>query len=172
MGNFTDKDKGWNKLVSAFKVNAGETAGFVGWLRSSGEYKNKEDREKEAHTAGGVAKPPSPITIAQIAATHEFGSADGRIPERAPIRTTLAKHSKDIKRLIKKVSGSVLDGKMNKKKAIGVVCQKIADGLVSTIEGNLPPPNEPSTIARKGSSKTLIDTGQMKNSVDWEVKDK
>lgn len=167
MGNFTDKDKGWNQLMSAFKVNAGETAGFVGWLRSSGEYQPKE---KAKATHGDAAKPPTPITIAQIAAIHEFGAPEANIPERAPIRGMLAEHGKDIRRLIKKVAGACIDGKMNKKQAIGIVCQKMADGLVAKIESNLPPPNEPETVARKGSSKTLIDTGQMKNSVDWEIK--
>lgn len=168
MGNFTDKDKGWSKLMSGFKVNAGETAGFVGWLRSSGEHKPKEEADKAAK--GGAQHPQAPITMAQIAAVMEFGSSDGNIPERAPIRTTLAEHSKDIKRLIKKVAGAIVDGKMNKAKALGLVCQKIADGLVAKIESNLPPPNAPETIARKKSSKTLIDTGQIKNSVDWEIK--
>jgi hypothetical protein len=33
----------------------------------------------------------------------------------------------------------------------------------------VPPPNSPRTIARKGSSKTLIDTSQMINSIRAEV---
>lgn len=156
MGNFTDKDMGWYKMMSRFTVNAGETAGFVGWLRSSGEHKSKE--------SGGKAES---ITVAQIAAIQEWGN--DHIPERAPVRTALSEHAKDIKKLLKKVTNKVLDGKLDKKQAIGVVCQKIADGIVAKIESNLPPPNAESTIARKGSSTTLIDSAQMKNSVDWEI---
>lgn len=38
--------------------------------------------------------------------------------------------------------------------------------IVKKINSNVPPPNAPSTIKQKGSSKTLIDTGNMVNSVD------
>lgn len=39
--------------------------------------------------------------------------------------------------------------------------QKIENALVKKYHSNVPPPNAPSTIAQKGSSKTLIDTGEM-----------
>jgi hypothetical protein len=152
MPNFTDKDLGYKKFMNAMKLNAGETAGFVGFLRSSGEHK-------------GDSKEPT--TVAQVAAWNEFGTS--RIPERSFMRSTLAEHSKEIKRLIKKVTGASVDGSMTKAKAIGIVCQKIADGIVAKITSNIPPPNAPETIDRKKSSSTLIDTGQLRNSVDWEV---
>jgi hypothetical protein len=160
MGNFTDKDTGWTKMMTRFTVKAGETEGFVGYLRSSGDYKPKEPDQKA-----------EPITMAQLAAVHEYGSPIRNIPERSFIRSAISQHSKDIKKLIKKVTTSVVDGKLSKKQAIGIVCQKIADGIVAKIESNVPPPLEDATITRKGSSHTLIDTSQLKNSVDWEVKE-
>jgi hypothetical protein len=39
---------------------------------------------------------------------------------------------------------------------------------VKILDGDFEP-NAPSTIAKKGSSHPLIDTGQEKNSVTWEV---
>ena len=41
--------------------------------------------------------------------------------------------------------------------------------IVKKIHSNIPPPNAPSTIKAKGSSKTLIDTGEMWRSVDTQV---
>ena len=41
--------------------------------------------------------------------------------------------------------------------------------IVKKIHSNIPPPNAPSTIKAKGSSKTLIDTGEMWRSVDSQV---
>ena len=38
---------------------------------------------------------------------------------------------------------------------------KIENAIVKKILSNVPPPNAPSTIRQKGSSKTLIDTGEM-----------
>ena len=39
-----------------------------------------------------------------------------------------------------------------------------------TISNNMPPPNSEKTIKKKGSSKTLIDTGAMRNAVSYRVK--
>ncbi|HOL44375.1 MAG TPA: hypothetical protein PK659_09005 [Methanothrix sp.] len=41
--------------------------------------------------------------------------------------------------------------------------------IVKKINSNIPPPNKPSTIKQKGSSKTLVDTGNMINSVDMQL---
>ena len=41
--------------------------------------------------------------------------------------------------------------------------------IVKKIHSNIPPPNAPSTIKAKKSSKTLIDTGEMWRSVDTQV---
>lgn len=38
--------------------------------------------------------------------------------------------------------------------------------MVDKINSNLPPPNAPSTVKHKKSSHTLVDTGNMMNSVD------
>lgn len=41
--------------------------------------------------------------------------------------------------------------------------------IVENIRSNMPPPNAPATIEKKGSSSTLIDTGELMNSVDSQV---
>ena len=38
---------------------------------------------------------------------------------------------------------------------------KIENAIIKRILSNVPPPNAPSTAQRKGSSKTLVDTGEM-----------
>lgn len=38
---------------------------------------------------------------------------------------------------------------------------KIENAVVKKILSNVPPPNAPSTVRQKGSSKTLVDTGEM-----------
>ncbi len=45
------------------------------------------------------------------------------------------------------------------------------DAILATIDSNIPPPNAPATIAKKGSSKTLFDTGEMYGSVESELRD-
>ncbi len=51
------------------------------------------------------------------------------------------------------------------KKTIAAEAEVIAGMIRARINGNTPPPNAASTIQQKGSSKTLVNTGEMKNSV-------
>ena len=46
---------------------------------------------------------------------------------------------------------------------------KIEAQVVVQIDSNTPPPNAPSTIKRKKSSKTLIDSGKMRQHVDHKI---
>lgn len=163
MGNFTDKDRGWKAMMTNFKVNSGETAGFVGYLRSSGDYKNESQRKK--------GEEPTPITMAQLAAVHENGSADGIIPQRSFMGSAIDEHQKEIKRLIKKVADGVVMGRLTKRKALGIVCERLKGMFIDKITSNVPPPLKQSTVDAKGSSRTLIDSGQLKNSMDWEIKE-
>jgi hypothetical protein len=39
--------------------------------------------------------------------------------------------------------------------------RKIVDGA------GVPPPNAPSTVAKKGSSRPLVDTGRLVNAITW-----
>jgi hypothetical protein len=172
VSNFSDRDKGWKKFCTNFKVQSGETSGFVGYLRSSGDYKNEEQKKADGtlNDSEGNKNPPTPITMAQLASVHEFGSADGTIPERSFMRSAIDKHSKELKRLTHKAAYNASMGHVTKKQALGLICQKMTGWFQDEIEAGVPPPNKPATIARKGSSKTLIDTGQLKNSIDWEIK--
>jgi HK97 gp10 family phage protein len=47
----------------------------------------------------------------------------------------------------------------------------MANAMRRTIDAGVPPPNAPSTIAQKGSSKTLFDTGLMYGEIQSEVRD-
>ena len=156
--NFTDTDKGWKQLMTAFKVNAGQTAVFVGFLRSSGWHKQKP----------GDKGPP--LTVAQIAAANEYGRGD--VPERSFMRSAMDEHGGELKKFIKKLTTKILDGKMSKTQALGLVGERVKTWFQSKIDENIPPPNAASTIARKGSDHTLVDTGQMRGSVEWEIRGK
>lgn len=161
---FTDKDTGFKKLYTKFETPKGEGAVFVGFLRSSGEYKPQ---------AG--AKNQKPITMAQLGAIHEYGSKDGKIPERSFMRTTIDANKKQIETLIKKLLNAVIDGKMTQEIALNVLGQFLADKMKNTITTQAFPNVKRSDAyakrqAAKGKTKTLIDTGQLVNAIDKEVK--
>lgn len=162
-GEFEDKDTGWADLCTTCEVNGGEASGFVGFLRSTAHYKNKAAR--------GKGEKANPITVAQIAAVNEYGSQDGRIPERSFIRSTVNEYHDQIQRMLDKFSDQILEGKMTRKRALGIASQFLADKIRAKINSGVPPRNAASTVRRKGSSKTLVDTGQMLAAVDWDVKE-
>jgi len=109
--------------------------------------------------------------MAALARVHEFGAPDRNIPERSFIRSAMNEHGKEFERLIKKIARSMVSGKINKKQGLGILAQKAIDWIKAKIDSIVPPPNAPSTVRRKGSDVTLVDTGQLRNSLDWELKE-
>lgn len=111
----------------------------------------------------------SGVHTATIAAVHEFGSADGRIPERSFLRVGLQESKPEISKLYKKMLSNVMMGK-----ASGAILQRLVGELVvgkvvERISSSIPPKNAKSTIASKKSSTTLIDTGHLRQSITYEV---
>lgn len=100
-----------------------------------------------------------------IASVHEFGTADGRVPQRSFIRSTIDSRAKDIEEVRKKLHAQVVDGKLTPKQASDILGQWVEAAMRKTISSNIPPPLQPETIAAKGSSVSLIDTGQLRASI-------
>jgi phage gpG-like protein len=117
--------------------------------------------------AAGAYEDGTPVAL--IAAVHEFGSSDGRVPERSFLRVPLRAKRKEISNVVRQQLPAVVNGDLQMSTlqhqvgayAVGVVQQAIAEGIA--------PPNAPSTVARKGSSKPLIDTGHMRQSITYVV---
>lgn len=91
------------------------------------------------------------------------------IPERSFIRSTLSEERKEIAALTKRLYRAILRGKMDSKKALGLLGIDMADRISQKIVKIKSPANKPGTIKRKRSSNPLVDTGQLKNSITWEV---
>lgn len=169
--SFFDKDMGWDKLYTSFETNGGEAAVFVGYLRSSGVYKEPA-RNKGKKSEG--------LTVAQIAAIHEFGATVKNgwgkgiqitIPERSFMRSSIDANADKLETLLSKVTGQVAEGKMSKEKALRLAGEFVKAKMVAKINSGVPPPLSEYTKAQKKSSKPLIDTGQLKNSIDIEYKE-
>jgi hypothetical protein len=109
------------------------------------------------------------FTLAELAAVHEYGTEDGRIPERSFLRSTFDDKREEMVELGKTLVKDVLAGRRTTEQALGLLGAKLAAAVKARIVGRIPPPNQPSTIARKGSDKPLIDTGRLRNAVTWSV---
>lgn len=144
----TDRDFGWNHLKDAAeKLGSGGAYALVG-VQGAQAAANVQDTS---------------LTYAQLARIHEFGTS--RTPQRSFIKDTIDMYDAAIMKREVACAEGVLLGKLSIEQAVeilgeygvGLIRQRMADGIA--------PPNAPSTIKRKGSSKPLIDSGGLRAAV-------
>jgi hypothetical protein len=143
-----DRDLGWQKIKGRLG-DAGKhhlVAGIIGATdqRDGGEFSN-----------------------VQIGTVHEFGLG---VPERSFLRATVDERSTFYRRLVKKLMQRALDMKGTVSEALRILGEQMKADIVRRIDRGIDPPLHPATIAAKGSSKPLIDTGQLKQSITYEVR--
>jgi hypothetical protein len=137
------------------------------WKRIMKEFKILED----AWTAIGFFsedKYSDGTNIAQIAFWNEFGvpKDDGtRIPERSFLRAWVDKNKAKIDKFKLVLLRKIIDRQIDAKKAIKLLGEFATGEIKKFIVALKDPPNAPSTIAAKGSSNPLIDTGRMLGAV-------
>jgi hypothetical protein len=144
------KDRGKDAMVKAAREMYGKPYVAVGIMgteqREDGKIKNWE-----------------------LGTIHEFGTE--KIPARSFLRSTYKEHLSEMRAIIKKLHHKVLHEKMKKGDALALIGEKFTALVKAKITAHIPPPNEPATIARKGSSTPLVDTGQLLNSIRYEVRE-
>jgi hypothetical protein len=117
---------------------------------------------------GAEAKKGSPdLTLIEVAVFNEFGLG---VPERSFIRGYVDEKENETKELVRKLAERILAGKMTKDQALDLLGLKVQGGMQKRIADGIEPANAPSTIARKGSSTPLIDTGQLRSSITYKVR--
>ncbi len=92
-----------------------------------------------------------------------------RIPERSFLRSTFDKNALTYAGLLQKQVGRVIDGDATPEQAVGIVGEKYLADIRNAINAGIPPKLARSTVRRKGSSKQLIDTSQLKQSITVKV---
>lgn len=112
-------------------------------------------------STGGQARDGG-LTNVEVAAIHEFGAPEAGIPERSFIRSTFSAQRAKYGGMLKKLLPRVLEGKLEARAMFDLIGQQIVSDINHKVrvEG-VPPPLKPETIARKGSSRALIDTVRM-----------
>lgn len=109
------------------------------------------------------------FNTAQIAAVHEFGSPDNGIPERSFMRSSIAENRQAYVALNRLSLRKILEGKMTFIDALNLLGNKAAGDVKMKIRNGPFEGLKQTTIDRKGSSKPLIDSGQMRQSVTYVV---
>lgn len=110
------------------------------------------------------------ITMAQVAAWNEFGTE--RSPSRPFMRQTIKDYQDDIMKFTTESLRSAAESHGDVKTVLNQVGSYTKGKMQKEIRDGEWTPNAPSTIARKGSDKPLIDTGQMRQRIVYVVKDK
>jgi hypothetical protein len=106
-------------------------------------------------------------SVAQVAAWNEFGTET--IPERPALRTGIKRAQPGVRALNKANLKGVIDGRMAASRALGLLGEYGKSEVQRAIVAGPWVPNAPSTIRRKGSSKPLIDTSQVLQTVTYQV---
>jgi phage gpG-like protein len=116
---------------------------------------------------GEHSKSDNGQTLAEIAFWNEFGTKE--IPARPFLRVTIRENRHLLKRLIARLYDLIIQNKITTDAAQKVLGAKVAALVQKKITQLRDPPNTPHTIDRKGSSNPLVDTGELKNSISWDV---
>lgn len=150
-----DTDRGLKALLARMAATKGATV-LVGVFERAGDHRSDDPAA-------------APVSVAQVAAWNEYGTST--IPARPAIRNGLEGGKVQIGKAFDAAAKAILDGKPVQQ-ALGVV-GLLGQALIRrSITATFSPPNSPRTIAAKGSDHPLIDSGQYRQSIDFEVKER
>lgn len=118
----------------------------------------------------------APINNATLAYIHEFGSPARNIPARPFLHPTINRLRDQAVAMLRQAADYQMDHKpgdaLNQLEALGTLA-------VAAVKNNIVAGGDPrfaplaaATIARKGSTSPLIDTGQLLNSITYVIRDK
>lgn len=116
----------------------------------------------------GSSQGKRPITLGDLARIHEQGL--GRVPKRAFVKPAITANRHKYAKLLKNSITPVLEGRLSPKTAWQLVGQEAVKDIQQYMLTATFTPLAPATIKAKGSSKPLIDTGQLRQSVTYQVK--
>lgn len=136
--------------------------------------KNLQHFKDSVVKAGVLAKDGSKqhsegITVFQIGMIHEFGVPEKNIPRRSFIRVPIENNIKEITKLIENNHKLVSENSMSAKVALDRIGLKAQNTIKESFRNNDWKANSEATIKRKGSSRPLIDTGQLIGSISYIV---
>lgn len=107
-------------------------------------------------------------SVAEYAAYNEFGT--DKIPERSFMRTSFDENKHGISVVMGQQFAKVKRGEKTVVAALSHLGMYHQDQIQKKIGSNIQPANAPYTIEKKGSSRTLIDTGVMLNMTNYLVR--
>jgi hypothetical protein len=154
------------------KAAVKKAGGFAGDRLDAAKLKATVDRIKTENPKVyiGVPRGAEPekngTPMAVVAATHEFGAPSRGIPERSFLRVSLTANAGKYVNFNRALIPRIVNGQFTIEEALGLLGEMAKGDVQKFIAANTYQLNE-KTIKRKGSSKALIDTGNMRQSITW-----
>lgn len=108
---------------------------------------------------------PDGTSVAMVAALNEFGH--GTTPPRPFFRTMIQQKSPEWP---KTIATQLKETEYDAAKTLGRMGEGIKGQLQQAIADYVGAPLSPTTVAKKGNAKQLVDTGHMMRSADYRVK--
>lgn len=159
MSRVEDKDLGLNRIIRTLNKDLDGVVVKVGV--------QAKDKAVRRGKGGSIRNTDQPLAV--IAAIHEFGLDN--MPQRSFLRSAYDENLPMIDKMIQRVANGAVFGlgtnaALNQLGNVvqGMVQRKIVDGSFV--------PNSPATIKRKKSSKPLIDTGHLRQSIRYVIERK
>lgn len=151
-----EKDNGLNKFIEGMDSLKGLVA-KIGIQASDGQKQHEG----------------SDYSIAEVAAAHEYGapvmragSVVGQIPMRSFLRSVYDADPKRWENRLREEMAMVIKKRgSNYRQALRIVAEEMRTAIIDRINEGIPPPLAASTIARKGESTPLVDTGTMRGAI-------
>ena len=159
----TLRDSG-GRFVSSGRVTVKDKG-----LRKIRRELEKASRRVVVGVLAGSEPYPDGTTVEEVATWNHWGTET--IPARPFITATVEERKTEIKALELRLAKGLFEGKITQEQALEFMGAYIKGEIITKINDFFPPENAPSTIARKGSSKPLVNTKQMVGSIDYQIRD-
>jgi hypothetical protein len=157
-----DLDKGLKKFIQSIPKNSSYVVvGITG---------KDSQKKKTFQTKDGVKL--GPMNLVSVATVHEFGS--GNIPERSFLRATVDLKKKRYFAIQERALKDFVYGRLSIKDGLSILGFQVVSDCQNRIVSGIKPRLKPATIeARiKKSSTPLLDTGQLRQGITFEVRTK
>lgn len=111
----------------------------------------------------------STMTVGTVARMQEYGASRANIPRRSFLREVAHEHHAEVVEGYREAIRSILNGGYSWS-SLFEMGAKFKDYVIKRImDGNIPPPLAPFTVAKKGHSETLQDTLTLSKSISHET---
>lgn len=147
---FTDKGAdAFNKLINSVTAGNEAVSGFMD---------------------ATAAAPNGELSIAEYMLVNEFGSDDGKIPARPFMAQAFEKNYKRYQGIVEKSLKHIATGKITLDQLLQRLSIEGHNDIKTSIRDGDFKPNSEFTIAKKGSSRPLIQYGTARQSVTFRVR--